>query len=179
MTARRRAGPVATVVVLLAAGLPASVAHGQKPSTDAVVVNVAALYYGVGELRWEHRLAERSALQASLAAGPGSQAAGLTDHWLGKIGVKYRYYFAGGFDEGLGLAVEVAGLRLLADPYQRQGLALSPRGVYKIAISSGATAELQIGGALVARAGVDASGEAMPLRWTVQASIAAALGWSF
>ena len=172
-------GFVALATVLLVASLPAAVTHGQTPRSDTVVVNIAALYYGLGELRWEHHLGSRNALQAVVAAGPGGIGAGFADLWLGKVGAQYRYYFAGGFDEGLAFAVELAALHMFDDVHQRQGLALSPRGVYKLATSHGATAELQIGGALVGRTGVDGAGWTVAPQWKFQASIAAAIGWSF
>lgn len=163
----------------LALGLLPRDALARSPATEAVVINAAALYYGMGELRWEHRWTDRSGLQTSAALGKGTVAAGFTDQWLAKIGVQYRYYGVGNFDEGLALALELAGLGMLDDPNDRRGLALSPRLVYKYAMARGPTVELQIGGAVVVRSGVDVGGQAIPLEWVAQAAVAAALGWSF
>lgn len=162
-----------------ALGLLSPDAMAQSRSTEAILVNAAAIYYGMGELRWEHRLGDHGGLQTSAALGKGGTEPGLADHWLAKVGVQYRYYAVGDFEEGLAVAVEVAALGLLEDPNQRQGLALSPRLVYKCAFASGPTLELQVGGAVVARSAVDAAGQSIPVEWLPQASVAAALGWSF
>ncbi len=150
------------------------------PRTDTVLVNVAALGFGIGEVRWEHLVTTHTSAALFGGAGTGTTLAGFQDVWLAEAGLHVRAYFAGGFDEGLALAVEGAYLQMLGDgALDRNGWAISPRLVYKLTFMRGLTAELQVGGASVLRRVRPVGSSRMQARTEGQAVIALGLGWSF
>lgn len=182
---RRRADVVACGIAgaaLLGAG-PEGRAEDRLPTvqqTESLTLNAAALGYGIGELRWEHRLGTAASASAIAGVGRGSALAGFQNLWLVQGGAQLRGWLTGGFDEGLGIALELVYLRMLGErSAERGGLAVSPRLVYKVAHRAGPTAEVQVGGAMVLRSAVPLGGGAAVSDVQGQAVVSLGLGWSF
>lgn len=156
---------------------PAPLAPGA--TTDSVLVNLSSLMDRHGELRWEHRVIPGHSVGLLGGVGFWNDGQGSADQWLGAFGVQWRWYALGTIDHGLAISADIVGQALMADAYDRRGLAVSPRLAYKRAWSLGLTAEAQVGASWVLRLARNVNGNSWDNNQHKQANFALCLGWSF
>lgn len=166
-----------------APGQPTIPARSSPPAPMTVTLSSGALLYNTAEVTLERRFQRGFSGAASLGVGHGrsfgDEAAART---MLKAGAQARYTFWGGFENGLGIAVQASVMRLSddSDGVHITGVAIGPQLVWKWNPIWGLTFDVGAGAAWVgAMLGRTGSTMMMAHRSRLQAIGQLNVGWTF
>lgn len=173
--------------VLLAVVLKGSPVYAAPTSTAAWSVAPAAV--GLFEGCYEHQVGPSVGAQvlASIGKGwtglvDGNRVRGLSaidGRWVYQLGGQLRYFWRGTFERGWFAATELRWMALTDGQFPTQGLAIGPQVGGKLAIGSGLTVELAVGGAIVGTTLEQTVSRNRIYSVSVQPLVRTLLGWSW